>query len=66
LREIIVLRECNHMSYREIAEVTGVSPGAVMSRLAQARAMMSVGRPARDTAMQGQSGPIRQRGCDVS
>ena len=66
LREIIVLRECNHMSYREIAEVTGVSPGAVMSRLAQARAMMSVGRAARDNAMQGQSGPIRQRGCDVS
>ena len=25
LREIIVLRECNRMSYREIAEVTGVS-----------------------------------------
>jgi RNA polymerase sigma-70 factor, ECF subfamily len=66
LREIIVLRECIRMSYREIAEVTGVSTGAVMSRLAQARAMVSAGRPARGDAMQGQSGPIRRRECDVS
>jgi len=41
LRETIFLRECSRMSYREIAEVTGVSSGAVMSRLAQARAMLS-------------------------
>ena len=57
LREAIFLRECNRMSYREIAEVTGVSPGVVMSRLAQARAMLSAGRPAREDAMQGRSGP---------
>ena len=56
LREAIFLRECNRMSYREIAEVTGVSPGVVMSRLAQARAMLSAGRPAREDAMQGRSG----------
>jgi RNA polymerase sigma-70 factor (ECF subfamily) len=66
LRETIVLRECNRMSYREIAEVTGVSPGTVMSRLVQARAMLSAGWPARDEAMQEPSSPIRRRGCDVS
>lgn len=66
LREIIVLRECNRMSYREIAEVTGVSTGTVMSRLAQARAMLSAGWQASDDAVQGQSCPIQPRACDVS
>jgi RNA polymerase sigma-70 factor (ECF subfamily) len=65
LRETIVLRECNRMSYREIAEVTGVSTGAVMSRLAQARAMLSAGWPVRDEAILEQSSPIRRRECDV-
>jgi RNA polymerase sigma-70 factor, ECF subfamily len=65
LRETIFLRECNRMSYREIAEVTGVSPGAVMSRLAQARVMLSAGRPAHEGAMQEQGGPIRRRECDA-
>jgi RNA polymerase sigma-70 factor (ECF subfamily) len=37
LREVIVLREINELSYREIAEVTGVPIGTVMSRLARAR-----------------------------
>lgn len=37
-REAIVLREIEAMSYREIAEVTGVPIGTVMSRLARARA----------------------------
>jgi DNA-directed RNA polymerase specialized sigma24 family protein len=54
------------MSYREIAEVTGVSPGTVMSRLAQARAMLSAVWPAHDDAMQEQSGPIQPRDCDAS
>ena len=66
LRETIVLRECNRMSYREIAEVTGVSPGTVMSRLAQARAMLSAVWPAHDDAMQEQSCPIQPRESDVS
>jgi RNA polymerase sigma-70 factor (ECF subfamily) len=37
-REAMVLREIEAMSYREIAELTGVPIGTVMSRLARARA----------------------------
>ena len=37
LRETLVLREVHELSYREIAEVTEVSIGTVMSRLARAR-----------------------------
>jgi RNA polymerase sigma-70 factor (ECF subfamily) len=37
-REVLILREMEDMSYREIAEVTGVPIGTVMSRLARARA----------------------------
>jgi RNA polymerase sigma factor (sigma-70 family) len=36
-RETLVLREVQELTYREIAEVTGVSTGTVMSRLARAR-----------------------------
>jgi RNA polymerase sigma-70 factor (ECF subfamily) len=36
-REVIVLREFEEMRYQEIAEVTGVPMGTVMSRLARAR-----------------------------
>ena len=39
-REVLVLREMEDMSYREIAEITGAPIGTVMSRLARARAMM--------------------------
>lgn len=37
-REVIVLREFQDLSYREIAEITGVPEGTVMSRLSRARA----------------------------
>ena len=37
LQEVIVLRELNELSYREISEVVGVPMGTVMSRLARAR-----------------------------
>ena len=37
-REVIVLREIEALSYREIAGLTGVPLGTVMSRLARARA----------------------------
>lgn len=36
-REVIILRELEGMSYKEIASVTGVPLGTVMSRLARAR-----------------------------
>jgi len=39
-REVIVLRDINDLSYREIAEVAGIPVGTVMSRLARARAML--------------------------
>jgi RNA polymerase sigma-70 factor, ECF subfamily len=40
LRETIVLRELHELGYREIAEVTGVPIGTVMSRLYRARALL--------------------------
>jgi RNA polymerase sigma-70 factor, ECF subfamily len=39
-REVIVLREIEDLSYREIADVIGAPVGTVMSRLARARAML--------------------------
>jgi RNA polymerase sigma factor (sigma-70 family) len=39
-REAIVLRDVNDLSYRDIAEVTGVPVGTVMSRLARGRSML--------------------------
>jgi RNA polymerase sigma-70 factor (ECF subfamily) len=37
LREVLILREIEGMSYREIAEITGVPLGTVMSSLSRAR-----------------------------
>lgn len=39
-REVIVLREINELSYKEIAAVERVPVGTVMSRLARGRAML--------------------------
>lgn len=39
-REVLLLREMEDMSYRDIAEVTGTPIGTVMSRLARARALL--------------------------
>lgn len=36
-REIVILRELEGLSYKEIADVAGIPPGTVMSRLARAR-----------------------------
>ncbi len=40
-REVLVLRDVEDMSYREIADITGVPMGTVMSRLARARRMFA-------------------------
>jgi RNA polymerase sigma-70 factor (ECF subfamily) len=37
LREVLVLRELEGLSYREIAEVSNIPPGTVMSSLSRAR-----------------------------
>jgi len=40
LRETLLLREINNLSYREIADAVGAPVGTVMSRLARARNML--------------------------
>jgi RNA polymerase sigma factor (sigma-70 family) len=40
-REVIVLREINQMNYRDIAEVTNVPIGTVMSRLSRGRQLLT-------------------------
>ncbi len=52
-REVLILREIEELDYREIAAVTQVPIGTVMSRLARARAAlkarwMSEGEEKRD------------------
>jgi len=39
-REVVVLRELEELSYKEIAEVAGIPIGTVMSRLARARGLL--------------------------
>jgi RNA polymerase sigma factor (sigma-70 family) len=47
-REVLVMRELEEMSYREIAEVAGVPPGTVMSRLSRARKRLEECAKSRD------------------
>lgn len=39
-REVLILREMEELSYKEIARVTNIPIGTVMSRLARARALL--------------------------
>jgi len=39
-REVIVLREINQMNYRDIAEITNIPIGTVMSRLSRGRQLL--------------------------
>ena len=39
-REVIVLREIEDLSYREIADIVGIPVGTVMSRLSRARKLL--------------------------
>ena len=40
VREVIVLREIQDLSYREIADIVGIPIGTVMSRLSRARRLL--------------------------
>jgi RNA polymerase sigma factor (sigma-70 family) len=50
-REILVLRELEDLSYREISDVTTTPLGTVMSRLARARAMFAEAWKRRQSAV---------------
>jgi len=52
-REVLVMRELEEMSYRQITDATGLPPGTVMSRLSRARKRLE------ECAKAGNKGPDR-------
>ena len=52
LREVVALRERNGLTYREIADITGVPVGTVMLRLVRAREMLLAAWDEGDAAAQ--------------
>jgi RNA polymerase sigma-70 factor (ECF subfamily) len=54
-REALVLRDINGLSYREIADVTEVAIGTVMSRIARARTLLMRQLPRAATPSKGAS-----------
>jgi RNA polymerase sigma factor (sigma-70 family) len=63
LREVLILREIEGMSYREIADITGVPLGTVMSSLSRARGRL---RQALTSVMHGNKMPGSRRTAVVS
>jgi len=57
-REVIILRELEELSYREIADITGMPAGTVMSSLSRARGRL---RQLLTTCMNGDAVPSSRR-----
>jgi RNA polymerase sigma-70 factor, ECF subfamily len=57
-REVLILRELEGMSYREIADITGMPAGTVMSSLSRARGRL---RQILTTLMEGTTAPNSPR-----
>ncbi len=62
-REVLILRELEGMSYREIADVTGMPAGTVMSSLSRARGRL---RQVLTTLMNGDTVPSSRRTAAVN